>query len=215
MSTFDERVSLAEAEPFMEQAVAMFEQTVPSLVHDGHVQAFPMGSFRRAEHGEPTDIGDLDLLVTCSQSDVVHAMTDLTLHSSLTVTAKKAHGWLHRQSVERGGDWRMKVDGWWCPWESIGPFAMFLTGPGQWNVWMRQVTNRDRPDLMLTQYGLFTAVKKPTKTYPDRKVVGERVDVIDEGASVEEAERLFWDQWCHYVGRPDAPFRKPHERRLR
>lgn len=215
MSTYDRKRLVYDVKPFADLAVPAFEQTVVSFLGEAPIQVALMGSLRRAIHGEAVEIGDLDLMVTCPAEDAVHSFLDLDLPKWLTVTEKKAHGWL---SLPDAPAERMMIDAWWCPWSSVGPFSLFLTGPAEWNVWMRQVTNRASGGrLMLTQYGLFEAVVKPTKTYPDRRVPGARVDT-PTGDTAADREYAFWTQWADEVG-VDVDlwggYPSPHERRPR
>lgn len=198
MSTFDRRRGLAETEAFLEKAQEPFTQSIGMFGIP--VAAYAMGSIRRQS---PT-VGDLDLLVTADDSGA--SMLDLTLPDWLTVTEKKAHGWL---SID--GE-RMMVDAWWCPWSSRGPFALFLTGPPDLNVWMRQQSNE--AGVLLSQYGVFRPVPAPTKTYPDRVKAGVRLDQPlgpSPAESLYDAEEEFWMDWCTVIGKKFA-FPDPQER---
>jgi DNA polymerase/3'-5' exonuclease PolX len=180
LSTYDQRRSIAEARPFATFAVEEFTKR--------GLTAVTMGSYRRyaARDEGPGSVGDIDLLVTTSASGPID-LTQYDLPPWLTVTEKKANGWLTFEV-------RMKIDAWACPTESVGPFALFLTGPPDLNVWMRK--RATMVGLMLSQYGLFVPVPKPTKTKPDRVVAGERVDVppVDDGIVVKE--QAFWETFC-------------------
>ena len=237
MSTFDERRNVDETQPFSAYAIAVIEQHVATFEGEGFLGAFEMGSMRRyrsvLEEAHQPRIGDLDLLLTC-RSDVVKDLKDPTLEfpSWLTVTPKKAHGWLTAETISdderlwsllKDADdlydepvGRMMIDAWWCPWTSVGPFAMFLTGPPEWNVWMRQQATA--AGYMLSQYGLFVPESKPTKTYPNRVVAGVRVDRQPDGCgNILVAEMAFWEQYvqkCGLVDREGKPlgFIPPRDR---
>jgi DNA polymerase/3'-5' exonuclease PolX len=194
MSTYDQRTPHLEAQQY---AVTAKDQIVAL---NGDLKVTFMGSLRR----KCEDVGDVDLMVT-TENWLLQGFDDCTMPDWLTVTRKKAHGWL---ASPAGG--RMMIDAWWCPYDSRGPFALFLTGPPDLNVWMRQRVNEARPDVMLSQYGLFRKVPAPTKMKPDRTVAGERVDTPWPGQQ-SEVERAFWEQWCEIVGRPYR-YPKPEER---
>jgi hypothetical protein len=174
------------------------------------------GSYRRLDCWQPNreEIGDLDVLVSRGDLD---DMRTLSWPSGVTATRKKAHGWL-----EYVGE-RVYLDAWLCPAESIGPFAMFLTGPMSFNVRMRELTQA--AGLLLSQYGLFVPVPSPTRMHPERVKRGERLDkpprrlthwhdepVLARLSSVDGYEMEFWSQWCDLLPLGRQPFPEPHER---
>jgi DNA polymerase/3'-5' exonuclease PolX len=176
------------------------------------------GSFRRL-NGRSMNrrlIGDLDVLVSRGDLD---DMRTLAWPSGVTATRKKAHGWL-----EYVGE-RVYLDAWLCPAESIGPFAMFLTGPMSFNVRMRELTQA--AGLLLSQYGLFEPVPSPTRMHPERVKRGERLDnaptrlthwhdapVLVRLPTLADYEAAFWSEWRGRIGLGSLsqPFPGPHER---
>lgn len=214
MSTYDRRRTPLEAAPFVAALIDDFEQV-------GAARPLVMGSIRRYGTAQPhkvDGVGDLDVIVVPPEPEPTLMddnpspvmLTDVRLPPYLRVTPKKAFGW--REVYNHG---RMMVDGWWCPAESVGAFAMFLTGPPGLNIVMRQISVD--ADLMLTQYGLFRPVKAPTKTYPNRVKPGVRVDDpsagLPAGATMPEvAERAFWRQWTEAVGLGEVAWPRPEER---
>jgi DNA polymerase/3'-5' exonuclease PolX len=218
VSRYDRRRSVVELEPVAAKVESAWREVAQA--------AWLCGSYRRYEHGDRTAalVGDLDVLVVgeddFADSDSMFGTN--VPEMGLTVTGKKTHGWL-----EYGAGDRVYVDAWLCPVESIGPFGLFLTGPMEFNVRMRQVTNR--AGLMLSQYGLFEPVPKPTRMHPERRQVGERLDMPTTDPTLWEVEPLsgrspsrlltlndheeaLWWQWCERVGLPEEPFPGPHER---
>ena len=213
MSTFDRRRTYDDARQFVRTA----ERLLTQMVDGEWVLALRMGSIRREDHtnAEQPVVGDIDLLVT-SPTGVAKSLLDVPLPPFMKATQKKAHGWLEAEDCIRDEQFappegRMMIDAWWCPWESLGPFAFFLTGPMDLNVWMRQRSTE--AGLMLTQYGLFVPETRPTKKYPNRKVTGERVDapLTERLVTVSEAEERFWSQWCAAVG-VQMPYPWPYQR---
>jgi len=210
VSTFDKRRTPLEAAPFVQAVLGDFAEV-------GTTRPLVMGSIRRYGTEKPHKIdgvGDLDVIVVVQPEETLMGvehppLTEVSLPSYLKVTPRKAYGW---RSID---DDRMMVDGWWCPAESVGAFAMFLTGPAHLNVVMRQISVA--ANLMLTQYGLFEPVKAPTKTYPDRVKPGKRVDDpsqgLPAGATMPEiAERALWRQWTEAVGLGTVEWPRPDQR---
>lgn len=210
MSTFDRRRTPLEAAPFVQAVIADFAEV-------GAPRPLVMGSLRRYGSAQPhkvDGVGDLDVIVVSPRQEMLDGtytppLTEMTLPSYLKVTPKKAYGW------RMLGDDRMMVDGWWCPDDSVGPFAMFLTGPPGLNVVMRQISQQ--AGLMLTQYGLFEPVKAPTRRYPDRVKTGRRVDEPEAGLPAgammpQIAETAFWRQWTEAVGVGTVAWPGPEKR---
>jgi len=179
VSTYDKRRPWEEVTPFVDLAVEVLRRT-PS---GGDLFSPPppepvllvAGSYRR----QCPDVGDLDVIVVTDEP--------LTTWNwvGLKVTEKKAFGWL-----DIGGE-RMMLDAWRCPPDSVGPFLLFLTGPPDLNVWMRQ--RADRRGLLLNQYGLFVAEKNDRgKTVPGDRV-DERVEFTAR-SSTEAVEQKVLDQ---------------------
>lgn len=186
--------------PFLDGAI-------DTLAGWGDVRYEVMGSLRRARDGEPTDVGDLDLLVWCPEPDLLTDLRDLGWPSGVEATQRKASGWV------RGPDGdRMMLDAWLCPAASVGPMAVFLTGPARLNVWMRQVTMDRRPEWLLSQYGLFEAEPHPTQV--GKRIAGKRIDQPlgpDPTQTVDEAEEEFWMAWAATLG-VEIPYVPPSER---
>ena len=95
------------------------------------------GSIRRMQE----TVNDVDLMVVTRQPQMPIEMHRLGYH----VTAKQANKWYRDVWVEA----------WWCPFGSDGPCRLFLTGPGDLNVYMRR--QAQKRGLKLNQYGLTTA----------------------------------------------------------
>lgn len=194
MSTYDVRRPRLEAQNFAVRAKEALTLLNPDL------SVWFAGSLRRYAD----TIGDVDLLVTAKVG--ARDMEDVKTPEWLKVTEKKAHGWLVGPEQER-----MMIDAWWCPWDSRGPFALFLTGPMDLNVWMRQKTSEHRPDAMLSQYGVFRRLLVPTPKNPTRVKAGERIDEPDDSLALSDSESEFWEQWCELIGQ-DYAFPHPQER---
>jgi DNA polymerase/3'-5' exonuclease PolX len=202
VSRYDRRRSVVELTPVAAMVELAWREVAKA--------AWLCGSYRRHENDERTSplVGDLDVLVVGEDdfADQDGMFGSNVPELGLTVTRKKTHGWL-----EYGAGERVYVDAWLCPPESIGPFGLFLTGPMAFNVRIRQITND--AGLMLSQYGLFEPVSKPTRTHPERRQVAERLDKPDPGIdALLVAEQVFWRQWCERVGLGRLPFPGPHER---
>lgn len=153
MSTYDRRRTPEEA--------WRFANIVGAELHGFGLAPIWAGSLRRGN----VAVGDLDGIVVTDQP-----LSEQIWPSWIEkATAKKAHGW---KEIEGHG--RMMIDLWACPPESVGAMLLFLTGPAEMNVWMR---NRAIDfGWMLTQYGLFEAVEKTKKSGKVERVCGKRLD---------------------------------------
>jgi hypothetical protein len=187
MSRFERRRTCEEMQPFLDEATrVILRRDRPG------VRVYVAGSYRRYLRWKPDKplVGDLDLIVVGEELVDMKQLDPALSH----VTAKKASGW-----VKVYGE-RVLVDAWLCPQESLGPFALFLTGPPQFNVRLRQVTNA--AGLLLSQYGLFESVPAPTRSLPWRVKAGKRLDVPAPTHRIVDAEREFWRQWQELVKLP-------------
>jgi DNA polymerase/3'-5' exonuclease PolX len=154
------------------------------------------GSYRRQTEA----IGDLDVIVF---------VPDLTEHDwpeGWKVT--KARG---RFKVVKDDDEWVNADVYACPPLAIGPFALFLTGPAKWNVWLRK--RAEARGLLLNQYGLWIRAQKKNGTpIPGDLVESGGVEAPKIVLTPPEMEQIACNGEASILQRLDLAWVTPGER---